>query len=153
MSLMSCSIHKLKSHILFTFCLFQFYVKKKKCSRKWSGVGLASPAPSPFVYGPVERTENLSNMVYNLLECSKSLAEDEVDEIMANYSNISQLKVESKIPTRQLRTEKSQKKSSSMNQSSESTWESYLVMNGNWLLLPLKLLFTFFFFSLLFQFF
>ena len=128
-------------------------MKKKKCSRKWSGVGLASPAPSPFVYGPVERTENLSKMVYNLLECSKSLAEDEVDEIMANYSNISQLKVESKIPTRQLRTEKSQKKSSSMNQSSESTWESYLVMNRNWLLLPLKLLFTFFFFSLLFQFF
>ena len=58
------------------------------------GVGLASPVPSPFVYGPVERTENLSKMVYNLLECSKSVAEDEVDQIMANYSNISQLRVD-----------------------------------------------------------
>ena len=40
----------------------------------------------------IERTENLSKMVHNLLECSKSVAKDEVDEIMANYSNISLLK-------------------------------------------------------------
>ena len=37
-------------------------------------------------------------MVHNLLECSKFAAEvdevDKVDEIMANYSNTSQLKVE-----------------------------------------------------------
>ena len=33
-------------------------------------------------------------MVHNLLECSKLGAEDEVDEIMANYSDTSQLKVE-----------------------------------------------------------
>ena len=40
----------------------------------------------------IERTENLSKMVHNRLECSNS--EDEVDKIMANYSNISQLKGE-----------------------------------------------------------
>ena len=33
-------------------------------------------------------------MVHNLLECSNSVAEDEVDEIMANYSNIGELKEE-----------------------------------------------------------
>ena len=33
-------------------------------------------------------------MVHNLLECSNSVAEGEVDEIMANYSNISELKEE-----------------------------------------------------------
>ena len=42
----------------------------------------------------IERTENLSKMVHNLLEYSNSVAEDEVDEIIANYSNISQLKEE-----------------------------------------------------------
>ena len=42
----------------------------------------------------IERTENLSKMVHNLLECLNSVAEDEVDEIMANYSNISRLKEE-----------------------------------------------------------
>ena len=61
-------------------------------------VGLAPPVPSPFVYGPVERIEGLSKMVHNLLECSKFAAEvdevDKVDEIMVNYSNTSQLKVE-----------------------------------------------------------
>ena len=31
-------------------------------------------------------------MVRNLLECSNSVAKDEVDEIMANCSNISHLK-------------------------------------------------------------
>ena len=41
---------------------------------------------------PIERTENLSKMIHNLLECSTSVAKDEVDEIMANYSNISLLK-------------------------------------------------------------
>ena len=41
---------------------------------------------------PIERTENLSKMVHNLLECLNSVAKDEVDEIMANYSNISLLK-------------------------------------------------------------
>ena len=35
----------------------------------------------------IERTKNLSKMVHNLLECSNSVAKDEVDEIMANYSN------------------------------------------------------------------
>ena len=34
-----------------------------------------------------ERTENLSKMLHNLLECSNSVAEDEVDWIMSNYSN------------------------------------------------------------------
>ena len=42
----------------------------------------------------IERTKNLAKMVHNLLECSNSVAEDEVDEVMANYSNISQLKEE-----------------------------------------------------------
>ena len=42
----------------------------------------------------IERTENLSNMVHNLLECSNSVAKDGVDEIMSNYSNISLLKEE-----------------------------------------------------------
>ena len=42
----------------------------------------------------IERKEILSKMVQNLLECSNSVAEDEVDEIMANHSNISQLKEE-----------------------------------------------------------
>ena len=40
----------------------------------------------------IERTENLSKMVHNLVECLNSVAKDEVDEIMANYSNISLLK-------------------------------------------------------------
>ena len=40
----------------------------------------------------IERTESMSIMVHNLLECSNSVAVDEVDEIMANYSNISMLK-------------------------------------------------------------
>ena len=40
----------------------------------------------------IERTKNLSKMVHNLLGCSNSIAEDEVDKLMANYSNISQLK-------------------------------------------------------------
>ena len=42
----------------------------------------------------IERTEKLSKMVHNLLERSNAVAEDEVDEIMANYSNTSQLKEE-----------------------------------------------------------
>ena len=42
----------------------------------------------------IERKEILSKMVQNLLECLNSVAEDEVDEIMANHSNISQLKEE-----------------------------------------------------------
>ena len=37
----------------------------------------------------IKRIENLSKMVHNLLECSNSVAKDEVDEIMTNYSNIS----------------------------------------------------------------
>ena len=41
---------------------------------------------------PIERTENLSKMVHNLVECLNSVAKDEVDEIMGNYSNISLLK-------------------------------------------------------------
>ena len=40
----------------------------------------------------IERTKNLSKMVHNLLGCSNSVAEDEVDKLMANYSNISQLR-------------------------------------------------------------
>ena len=47
-------------------------------------------------------------MVHNLLECSNSVAEDEVDEIMENYTNISQLKEEYvKISIMKLRKEKS----------------------------------------------
>ena len=42
----------------------------------------------------IKRTANLSKMVHNLLECSNTVAKDEVDEIMANYSNISLLKEE-----------------------------------------------------------
>ena len=42
----------------------------------------------------VERMESLSKMFYNLLECSNSVAKDEVGEIIANYSNISLLKEE-----------------------------------------------------------
>ena len=42
----------------------------------------------------IERTENLSKIVHNLLECSTSVSEDRVDKIMANYINISELKEE-----------------------------------------------------------
>ena len=42
----------------------------------------------------IERTKNLSKMIHNLLECSNSVAEDEVDNIMTNYSSISDLKEE-----------------------------------------------------------
>ena len=42
----------------------------------------------------IGKTENLSKMVHNLLECSNSVAKDEVDEVMSNYSNISHLKEE-----------------------------------------------------------
>ena len=40
----------------------------------------------------IERTDKPSKMNHNLLERSNSVAEDEVDEIMASFSNISQLK-------------------------------------------------------------
>ena len=40
----------------------------------------------------IKRTENLSKMIHNLLECSNSVAKDKFDEIMANYSNIKLLK-------------------------------------------------------------
>ena len=71
-------------------------------------------------------------MIHNLLECSNSVAKDEVDEIMANYSN-SQLKEEYfKYINNEVKSEKSQSKSSSMNQSSESTCQNSLVMNQNW---------------------
>ena len=43
---------------------------------------------------PIERTENLSKMLHNLLECPNAVSKNEVDEIMANYSNISLLKEE-----------------------------------------------------------
>ena len=42
----------------------------------------------------IGKTENLSKMVHNLLECSNSVAKDEVDEVMSNYNNISHLKEE-----------------------------------------------------------
>ena len=42
----------------------------------------------------IKVTKKLPKMVHNLLECSNSVAEDEVDEIMANHSNIRQLKQE-----------------------------------------------------------
>ena len=42
----------------------------------------------------VERMENLWKMFHNLLECSNSVAKDEVGEIIANYSNITLLKEE-----------------------------------------------------------
>ena len=50
---MSCSKRKLKSQVLFTFCVFRFYVKKKfplESGGEGRGVGLAFPLP-PFVYG------------------------------------------------------------------------------------------------------
>ena len=40
----------------------------------------------------IERTENLSKMVHNMLEYLNSVAEDENDEMIGNHSNISQLK-------------------------------------------------------------
>ena len=52
-------------------------------------------------------------MVHNLLECSNSVAEDEVDEIIANYSNIGELKEEYvKGIKNDVKTEKLQSKSS-----------------------------------------
>ena len=78
-------------------------------------------------------------MVHNLLECSNSVAEDEVDEILVNYSNISQLKEEYvKDINMKLRTEELQNKSSLMNQNSESICQSFLIMNQNWTYTHLK---------------
>ena len=78
-------------------------------------------------------------MVHNLLECSNSVAEDEVDEILVNYSNISQLKEEYvKDINMKLRTEELQNKSSLMNQNSESICQCFLIMNQNWTYTHLK---------------
>ena len=55
--LMSCSINKLKSHMLFTsknFMFSEFTWEKNFCSRKWwkgGGKGVLAPR-SPFLYGP-----------------------------------------------------------------------------------------------------
>ena len=51
LSLISCSIKKLKSHMLLT-CKY-VYVVKKFCTGKWGGGELAPPALAPFPYGPV----------------------------------------------------------------------------------------------------
>ena len=61
-----------------------------------------------------------------------SVAKDEVDEIMANYTNISLLKEKYFKDINKLRTDKSQSKSSLMNQSSESTCQNSLIINRNW---------------------
>ena len=69
-------------------------------------------------------------MVHNLLECSNSVAKDEIDEIMANCSNISHLKEGSvKDINNEVKNREITNKSSSMNQSSESTCQSSMVMN------------------------
>ena len=87
---------------------------------------------------PIERTENLSKMVHNLVECLNSVAKDEVDEIMANYSNISLLKddyfkdINNEIKNREI------KKRSSMNQSTDTTCQKSLVTNRNWATIHFK---------------
>ena len=55
LSLMSCSINKLKSRMLFTCkkCMFSnFTWKKYFCSKKWGRGGGAGAPPAPFLYGP-----------------------------------------------------------------------------------------------------
>ena len=81
----------------------------------------------------IERTKNLSKMVHNLLECSNSVAKDEVDEIMANYSN-SLLKEEyfkyinNEVKNREITKQKLFNESKfRINRSQNS-----LVMNQNW---------------------
>ena len=81
----------------------------------------------------IERTKNLSKMVHNLLECSNSVAKDEVDEIMANYSN-SLLKEEyfkyinNEVKNREITKQKLFDESKfRINRSQNS-----LVMNQNW---------------------
>ena len=81
----------------------------------------------------IERTKNLSKMVHNLLECSNSVAKDEADEIMANYSN-SLLKEEyfkyinNEVKNREITKQKLFNESKfRINRSQNS-----LVMNQNW---------------------
>ena len=75
----------------------------------------------------IERTKNLSKMVHNLLECSNSVAKDEVDEIMANYSN-SLLKEEYfKYINNEVKNREITKQNLRINRSQNS-----LVMNQNW---------------------
>ena len=57
LSLMSCSIKKLKSvlHIYKILCFPILLGKKKICSRKcWGGGGGLAPSLPPFPYGPVD---------------------------------------------------------------------------------------------------
>ena len=81
----------------------------------------------------IERTKTLSKMVHNLLECSNPVAKDEVDEIMANYSN-SLLKEEyfkyinNEVKNREITKQKLFNESKfRINRSQNS-----LVMNQNW---------------------
>ena len=81
----------------------------------------------------IERTKNLSKMVHNLLECSNSVAKDEVDEIMANYSN-SLLKEEY---FKYINNEVKNREITKQNLFDESKFrinrsQNSLVMNQNW---------------------
>ena len=81
----------------------------------------------------IERTKNLSKMVHNLLECSNSVAKDEVDEIMANYSN-SLLKEEY---FKYINNEVKNREITKQNLFNESKFrinrsQNSLVMNQNW---------------------
>ena len=79
-------------------------------------------------------------MVHNLLECSHAVAKDEVHEIMANYSNISPLKLEyfkdinNEVKNREIAKQKLFNKS-------ESTCQNSLVMNRNWTYTHFKVIF------------
>ena len=81
----------------------------------------------------IERTKNLSKMVHNLLECSNPEAKDEVDEIMANYSN-SLLKEEY---FKYINNEVKNREITKQNLFNESKFrinrsQNSLVMNQNW---------------------
>ena len=81
----------------------------------------------------IERTKNLSKMVHNLLECSNPVAKDEVDEIMANYSN-SLLKEEY---FKYINNEVKNREITKQNLFNESKFrinrsQNSLVMNQNW---------------------
>ena len=81
----------------------------------------------------IERTKNLSKMVHNLLESSNSVAKDEVDEIMANYSN-SLLKEEY---FKYINNEVKNREITKQNLFNESKFrinrsQNSLVMNQNW---------------------
>ena len=72
-SLMSCSINKLKSHMLFT-CInsvFRFHVIKKNFLREILVEGLATAMP-PFLYDP--EIASLSKLYENFIYLSRPAA-------------------------------------------------------------------------------